>query len=208
MNGIEEVIGGGDDDDDDGAAGGDPKLANTQGLNFEQGRKIVSMSMAIFGFWLAYEELQSALETHQRDLVTQLYRLDVDINKIFVDQPHCYVAFDRDNDGKKFKSLSPDDQSKCRAIAEMFGDLFEYFLVLDGQVQDEEARKAWRDYAKETYDESYVFHQIIDYSVWTPALKRVVQGLPETAPTPGQRGVRPTPKSLSGRSRSVSVSSK
>ena len=147
---------------------------------------VASTVLALSGVIIVVLQIRSfidAKETENRkkqeELVSKLYWTDIDLNKILVQEPTLQPVIYHDPDGKAFGKLSDLDKSKCYALSQMFGDLLEYYTMLEGSLNASDRRSqqmasCWENYITYLWANSWVFrkHIVFTKDTWTEAFRK------------------------------------
>jgi hypothetical protein len=147
---------------------------------------IASTVVALLGAIIVVLQIRSfidAKETENRkkqeELVSKLYWTDIDLNKILIQDPALQPVIYHDPDGKAFGNLSELDKSKCYALSQMFGDLLEYYTMLEDSLNSSDRRgqqmaSCWEQYITYLWENSFVFrkHILFTKDTWTEAFRK------------------------------------
>jgi len=143
---------------------------------------IVTTCVTVIGVTAVALQIRSYVETKKREnrkkqeeLIAKLYFTDIDIHKLLLQEPLIQQVMYRDPRGDFFQKLQEIDKSKCNAVSQMYGDLLEYYAMLEKDLEtgDEDSKQmayAWEQCIKYFWTHSFAFRRyiVLTKGSWTP----------------------------------------
>jgi hypothetical protein len=143
---------------------------------------IVTTFVTASGLIVIAFQISSFLETRktenrkkQEELVAKLYFTDIDLNKLLIQEPLIQQVMYDDPRGDFFQKLQEIDKLKCNAVSQMYGDLLEYYVMLEKSLEtaDEDSKQmayCWEQYIKYLWKNSFAFRRyiVLTKDTWTP----------------------------------------
>jgi hypothetical protein len=143
---------------------------------------IVTACVTVIGVIAVALQINSYIETRktenrkkQEELIAKLYFTDIDLNKLLIQEPLIQQVMYHDPRGDFFQKLQEIDKSKCNAVCQMYGDLLEYYTMLEKSLQtadkdSEQMAYCWEQYVKYLWTNSFAFRRyiVLTKDTWTP----------------------------------------
>jgi hypothetical protein len=113
----------------------------------------------------------------EEELISRLYTTDIDVNKMLFEHPLLQRALYDDENGETFGALSREERGRAYAISHMFGDMLEFWVLLERDVlKDEDGEQmaaCWNSYIDYFWKHSLAFRKYMTMTqdTWTPRLK-------------------------------------
>jgi hypothetical protein len=143
---------------------------------------MISTGVTVLGVAAIVLQIGNYLETKsgenrkkQEELISKLYFADIDLNKMLMEHPQLQRTMYDDPQGDSFNALNESEKLKCYSVCQMYGDLLEYYTMLESNLKssDEDAKQmfyCWEHYVQYFWDNSFAFRQymVITKNTWTP----------------------------------------
>jgi len=129
---------------------------------------VIVTAVGLLGLWIqvktynATEKQES--DRRVRDAYGKLYPMDMDVWKFIGQNPKLTNAFLSDKDGLIVRKMSEDERGRFDAACQMVGDMFEYYLLIEPDLQGNEwvsRNNCWRAYMVLIHQRSAGFKEYI-----------------------------------------------
>jgi hypothetical protein len=129
---------------------------------------VIVATVGLLGLWIQVKTYNDAEKQERdrrvRDAYGKLYPMDMDVWKFIGQNPKLQNAFLNDKEGSIVSKMSEDERGRFDAACQMMGDMFEYYLLIEPDLQGNEwssHNNCWGAYMELIHQQSTGFREYI-----------------------------------------------